>query len=220
MTYKPVTSWSYSRYEAHETCPFMFLHKFVLKTKEDHSPAMDRGKKLHLDIAKYVGGATNELPDVKHQHQVMAELRDFDDKVIEQQWGFTSSWEQTGWFGATTWYRQICDVAVCYADMTVEAVDWKTGKRYGSNDEQVELQALGIFCRFKPAVHVTTRLAYVDTGQTEIAEFPVAERDKLKAKWEDKVRPMMTDTEFLPRPNDTCGRCNFSRSNNGPCRFG
>jgi hypothetical protein len=219
MTYKAPTAWSYSRYADHAKCPFLFLHKYILKTRDDTTPAMQRGKDLHLAIARYIGGV-GELPDVKHQHQVMKELRGFDDKVIEQQWGFTNQWQQTGWFGNATWYRQICDVAVCYEDMTVETVDWKTGKRYGSNDAQVELQALGIFFRFKPAVHVTSRLAYVDTGQTEMEEFPLSVRDKLRDKWTAAVVPMMTDTEFLPRPNDGCGRCVFSKSNAGPCRFG
>lgn len=219
MTAK-VKAWSFSRFDTYRTCPLKFKLKFIDKAAQDTSPAMERGKKLHLDIATYIGLATQERPDVKYQHGLMDELRQFDNKVIEQQWGFTSQWKPTGWFGEDTWYRQICDTAVMYDDNSVEAVDWKTGRRYGHNAEQVELQSVGIFARFPVATHVTTRLAYVDSGDTDISEFPRADFEPLRAKWDELVKPMFNDTEFLPRPNETCGRCPFARSKGGQCRFG
>lgn len=215
----PLTSWSYSRYAVHELCPLKFKLQFLDKISKPQTPAMARGDKIHKDIASYLLKGTAP-PEVKFHGDLIQEIAQFSDKVVEQQWGFNRNWERTGWFGNDTWYRQICDVAICYEDMVVENVDWKTGKRYESNDDQMELSALGIMRHFKPAVHVTTRLVYLDTGEQEFAEYPRADMEKLLAKWERKVQPMFEDTTYLPRPNDKCRFCDYGRDKGGQCRYG
>lgn len=219
---KPLTAWSYSRYALYAQCPLKFKLEVIDGLKAPQSPAMARGNKVHVDLANYLKGQALLPAAVTTPYQVKlyAEMRAFPDKLVEHQQGFTNQWKPTGWFGADTWYRQIYDVALLYEDMTAEAVDHKTGKRYGSNAEQMELQAVSLMCQYKPVTHVTTRLIYVDSGEEEIAEFPAVDREKLTAKWNSKVAPMFSDKIFAPRPNDKCKFCQFSKSNNGVCRFG
>lgn len=219
---KPLTAWSYSRYALYAQCPLKFKLEVIDGQKQPQSPAMARGNKIHVDLANYLKG-TGTLPAVvtaPYQVKLYAEMAAFPEKLVEHQQGFTRQWKPTGWFGSDTWYRQVYDVALLYEDMTAEAVDHKTGKKYGSNAEQMELQALSLMCQYKPVTHVTTRLVYVDSGEEEIAEFPATDREALKAKWEAKVAPLFADTVFAPRPNDKCKFCHFSKSNNGVCRFG
>jgi hypothetical protein len=118
--------------------------------------------------------------------------------------------------------RNIADVAMLYEDNSAEVVDWKTGKRYGSNDEQMELGAVTMFQRFRGQTvnGVKTTLIYVDAGGEETAEFKFADLDRLRAKWHERAVKMLEERQFLPRPNDKCKFCNFSRSKGGQCRFG
>lgn len=227
--YKKVTAWSYSRYAVYALCPLQFAEKHLTGWKDPGSKAMDRGKGMHDAAKLFVTNAADTLPREMMQNpvvlQTLQEIRGVpaDKKQVEQQWGYTESFKPTGWFGADTWFRSMLDAGVMYDDMTYEAVDWKSGKRYGSNDEQMETQALAIMARFTPVKHVTTRLVYVDeTGGNpfEFAEFPATHREKLATKWRNKVSPMFSDTVFAPRPNEKCRFCHFSRSNSGKCAFG
>lgn len=226
-------AWSWSRYETYMQCPLKFKLQVLGKFKKPQTPAMARGNTAHLDLAAYVTGKTAVMPAVvvhPFQRQLVDLIRNFEDKEVEQQWGFDRRWRQTGWFekraGVAAWFRAILDVAILYNDdMIVEPIDWKTGKVYGSNDEQMELFALSAMLKYKPAVHVTTRLVYLDAQIEQVAEYPAADRDKLVAKWEQKIAPMFNDRDFIARPNDKCRFCDFARSNwsgegPAPCRFG
>jgi len=219
-----VTAWSYSRYALYELCPLKFKLKHIDKIPEPGSPAMERGDRIHKGVAAYVTGTSQEPPQEAVAHsfpaKLIEELRGFPDKVVEQQWGFTASWGPTGWFGKATWFRNILDAAALYDDMTGDVIDWKTGKKYGSNAEQMELNALAFMCQYKLTQSVTTRMVYLDNGEEDTADFPVADKEKLKEKWQQKVVPMFSDTIFAPRPNDKCRFCAYSRSNLNKCRFG
>jgi hypothetical protein len=224
-----LTAWSYSRFATWSLCPLQFKLKFIDKLPEPGSPAMQRGNDIHKGMAEFVSGKADVLPRDAMQNpvvmQTVQEIRDFPDdkKQVEQQWGYREDFTATGWFGKDTWFRSILDAGLMYEDMTYELVDWKTGKRYGSNDEQMETQALAVMGRFKPVKHVTTRLVYVDekgNNPFEFAEFPATHRESLAAKWRSKVAPMFNDTVFAPRPNEKCRFCHFSRTNSGKCSFG
>ena len=224
LSVSPITAWSYSRFAMWETCPLQFKLTHIDKHPKPTSAAMQRGDKIHKGIAAYLTGAAEAPPAEATKHpfpaKLIEELKGFDDKVIEQQWGYTRSWQPTGWFGKDTWFRNIADVAVLYDDLTADVPDWKTGKKYGSNADQMELTAVAMFKRFKPVKHVTARMVYLDSGEEDVAEFAKAEEPALTAKWENKVAPMFSDTVFAPRPNDKCRFCDFSRSNQGLCKFG
>lgn len=221
-----VKAWSYSAWAMYALCPLKYKLAKIDKVPEPGSPAMQRGNEIHVGVAAYITGKAAGLPAAAMQHQVMVDLieqlRAFpaQSREIEQQWGFTSNWQPTGWFAKDTWFRSVLDAGVMYDDLTYEDVDFKTGKRYGSNDEQMETQALSVMVKFKPVLHVTTRLAYLDSGEFEFAEFPVSHKERLKDKWEKKVAPLFNDTVFAPRPNEKCRFCSFSKSKGGQCAFG
>lgn len=223
-----ITAWSYSRLAAYEQCPLQAKLKFVDKIKEPDSPAMARGHELHQALADFLQGKAEGLPREAMQHPVVesliVELGQFPERLVEQQWGYTNNWEPTGWFGNDTWFRSILDVGVVYEDMTAEAVDWKTGKRYGSNMDQMKSQAVAMFGRFKPLTNVTVRLAYLDTKPGEdpydIAEVKKHEIPSIKQDFERRVAKMFQDSVFAPRPNDKCRFCAFGKDKGGQCSFG
>ena len=222
MTY--ITAWSFSAWDMWQTCPLKYKLTKIDKLKVETSPAMLRGRQVHDAIAKYLTGDA-PCPTIasKRTQQTIEEIRTFDNKIVEQQWGFDRQWKPTGWFTKgpkATWLRAVTDAGVLYDDMSAEVVDWKTGKNRGGYDDQLELFAVATMQHMPVIDHVTTRLSFVDHEETVFGEYPRAEVPALIEKWEGKVRPMFEDTEFLPRPNGMCKLCDFARSNGGPCRYG
>lgn len=222
-----VKAWSYSAWSMYELCPLKYKLAKIDKVPEPGSPAMKRGNDIHVGIANFLKTTSATLPQEALANPVITDLiqqiHAFPSKEVEQQWGYTSTWAPTGWFGKDTWFRSVLDAGVMYDDLTFEITDWKTGKRYGSNDDQMETQAIAVFKRFKPVIHVTTRLAYVDEAGSnpfEFAEFPASHMQRLTDKWEKKVQPMFEATTFPPRPNEKCRFCSFSASKGGQCAFG
>lgn len=219
-----VKSWSFSRWDSHHTCPLRFKLKYLDKLPEPTPEAFLRGRKVHAAIAGYLqaapGGEGELPPEAGKAAPVVQQLRGFANKVVEQQWGYTVKWEPTGWFGPTTWFRSVLDVGVIYDDNTAEVVDWKTGKPRGTYGAEMELFAISLMQRAQHVTHVSTRLAFTDIKHEEFDEFPRAVLPALIAKWERQVAPMFEDTEYLPRPNEGCKWCAFSKSKGGQCRYG
>ncbi len=227
-----LTAWSYSRYADHTRCPLYFKEKYITKSiKDESSDAMKRGNDIHVGIAAFLKGTAQGVPRDALQNpraeQIISELSQIPDKLVEQQWGFTSSWTETAWFSKDpskpTWWRVILDVGLVYPDLTGEALDWKTGKRYATNADQMELNALGMMCKVKPIKHVTSRMIYLDdTGKDieDVDEFPAHHKQRLIDKWTAKVAPMFKDQVFAPRPNEKCKWCPLARSKGGKCAFG
>jgi len=217
-----ITAWSYSRAALWEECPLKFKLKHIDKMPETQSPAMARGDKIHKQMAAYVMGTGPAPAEAAKFDRLSKELAGMpaEVKCVEQQWGFSKSWRPVGWFGKDTWLRVILDAGVVYPDGTADVVDFKTGKKYGSNNDQMELFALATFCRFPHVSDVTTRLWYLDSGEEEVAEFKQDDRGLMIDKWEQRVAPMFADTVFAPRPNDKCRWCSFAKSKGGPCKFG
>jgi hypothetical protein len=218
-------AWSYSAWSDYDLCPLKYHGRKVLKLAEPPSAALEDGNKFHHQVAAHVsqGGPLPERPIHKNILPLVAQIRDMEDKVVEQQWGFTSQWKPTGWFtkGAkATWLRAVLDVGIVYEDQTATVVDWKTGKRYSSNDDQMELFAAVTFSYFPHLVSLETRLLYVDSGQEEQAEFNRSELPGLIDKWEGRARTMLSDRDWKPKPNDKCHFCVRARQNGGDCKFG
>lgn len=220
-----VTAWSYSRLAAYEQCPLQMYEKFIAKSiPTDDSPAMKRGNVIHKGLADFLQGKAEGVPRdalvFPRCEQVISEINAFPDKVVEQQWGYTNNWQPTAWFGADTWFRSILDVGLLYEDNTAESVDWKTGKKYGSNMDQMKSQAIAMFGRYRSLTNVTVRLVYLDSGEEEIDEVKKHEIYSIQQGFEKRVAKMMNDTVFAPRPNDKCKWCPISRSKGGKCAFG
>jgi hypothetical protein len=219
-------AWSYSAYSDWALCPFKYHGKKVLKLPEPESPHLVAGNLFHQQIAAHItrpGAPAPERPIHERLQPIVQQLREHESKVVEQQWGFTKEWKPTGWFskGAqATWLRVILDVGVVYDDASAIVGDWKTGKRYDTNDDQMELFALATFMRFPWVQQVETRLWYVDNGHEEPAEFARKDLADLQKKWAERATAMLSDRTFAARPNDKCHFCVRARQNGGDCRFG
>lgn len=219
-------AWSYSAWAMYDQCPSRYHGAKVLKLAEPPSRALEEGNAFHVQIAAYVRGHRPGLPERPIHERIMPiveQLKATEDKIVEEQWGFDREWKPTGWFTKgpkQTWLRVILDAFVAYEDNTGIAGDWKTGKRYDSNDDQMELFGCSTLTRFPALNEVETRLWYVDNGAEECATFKRSELPALRAKWDARAVTMLSDREWRAKPNDKCRFCVRARQNGGDCKFG
>jgi putative RecB family exonuclease len=221
-----ITAWSYSRYADYKQCPLRFKLKYIDKMQEPGSPAMQRGGDIHKEGENYLtakpgkGKALKVPAAYAHFAEEMEQLRTLD-PMVEQQWGFTRQWTPTSWFGSDTWLRIVCDVVVKYDDDTVDLIDFKTGRKYDTNEEQVELFSCAPFIKWPEVEVVQTRLWYVDQAKDNevLRTYTRDDFEGIRKSWEAKIVPMFKDKRFAPTPNDKCKWCNFSKAKGGPCKF-
>lgn len=237
-----ITAWSYSRWSTYEDCPLKAKYKFVDKLSEPGSAAMDRGIHFHkvaeiyatspkVPTAKTIDdlaltyedkqGKTNRVT-LKDLTPIIADLKEARKgrPIAEQEWSFTSNWEPTGWFSKDAWCRIKTDLVFAKDDHLV-IVDHKTGKRNeNAHKSQLSLYALGGFIKYPMIDKIRTEVWYIDQGRPYPNEvYERHELEDIKAAWEDKTRRMLNDTQFAPRPSNSCRWCHFRKSNGGPCDF-
>lgn len=217
-----VTAWSYSRYADYTQCPLKFKLKHIQRLPTKGSPAMERGSQVHKEGELWLKSKTKAPPPPSYTHfkDDMLQLKTLK-PLVEQQWGFTKSWEPTDWFGRDTHLRIVTDVSVIYDDGSADIIDFKTGRKYETNQEQMDLFSTGPFMKWPKIEHVTTRLWYLDQPRDNVVEqeFTRDDFERIKKEWEKRIRPMFADTKFAPRPNDKCRWCDFRKEAGGPCKY-
>ena len=228
---KPVTAWSFSRYGDYKTCPLKFKLKHISKIQEPKSAAMQKGIDAHEDAEKYIKGILPKLPPVltglKSEFDAMKKMykaKKFP-MIVEDNWAFDKDWEESTWNDwVNCWVRIKLDAAHYTDAKTMWVTDWKTGKpnEYKNTEymEQMELYALAaILMSAVDDVEVHVRLGYVETGDIIKPEdkagneivYTRAMLGTLKKTWNQRVKPMMSDTTFPPRPNNDCRWCFYGQ---------
>jgi len=238
---KKFTSWSFSRYSDWRECPLKAKLKHLDKIQEPKSPAMERGTAIHDMAEKYLKGLLAKLP---------AELKLFADEfkklkalykkrtlpmIVEDNWAFTAEWTETQWNDwVNCWVRIKLDCAHYESESVLHVTDWKTGKYKDTKHveylEQLELYALAALLLHEHIEEVRPRLVYLDEGVVHPKpEDPLvytrADVKKLMASWNKRVKPMMSDTKFVPKPNANCTWCFFGQAGKakkggpGICKF-
>jgi CRISPR/Cas system-associated exonuclease Cas4 (RecB family) len=236
-----ITAWSFSRYSVYKQCPLKAKLKFIDKIKEPSNAAMERGAKIH-DLAEgYIKGTVVRIPkELNEFKELFQHLRKqykkaINGMVVEDTWAFTKNWDETVWNDwVHCWVRIKLDCAEHEDETTLLINDWKTGKYRTDNSEdyieQLELYALAALLLYEHVEVVKPRLVYLDhgiiypiPGSDEELVFTRDDITKLKKLWEKRVKPMLRDKTFAPRPNNFCHWCHFRKSNvahgGGQCKY-
>jgi RecB family exonuclease len=221
-----ITFWSYSRYTTYEPsvggCPAKAKYKFLDKIKEPGSAAMDRGSAIHTEAEEFVKGTEKTLsPNLEKIADQVSYLKKMKASA-EETWAYRKDWSRTTYDDwANCWLRIKVDAAlVTDKGRHMDIVDYKTGKERGGYEAQLELYAVGGFQLFPNVREITTRLLYTDTGSDIPVVYKREQFPELKAGWEERVRPMLTDARFAPTPShNACRFCFYRKDNNGPCKY-
>lgn len=228
---RKMDAWSYSRYKDWVTCPYKAYLKHVLKIREPDQPAMARGTFIHKVaedlaqrkitweeaqvLAKQAGD--KKLYGPKAKEITLAPFKkDFElaaksNPVVEEQWGFTSEWQETGWFGNQTWLRVKLDLNFLTGKTVMSVVDHKSGRIYPDHAEQADLYALSSFIKYQFVKKIVVGFWYLDLGEETFAKFDRSEMPSLIERWGTKVRPMMNDTVYPCVPGPYCRWCFHSK---------
>jgi CRISPR/Cas system-associated exonuclease Cas4 (RecB family) len=101
--------------------------------------------------------------------------------------------------------------------------DYKTGKKYEEpHKDQLELYNATALLLFPEAKESIAADLYLDIGPKATLERKMtrAQVPAVIKKWERRVLAMEGDDVFMARPGEYCNRCNYRKSNGGPCLFG
>lgn len=209
-------------------CPFKAKLKFIERRTEPGGPAMARGAEIHGLAQDFIEGRKRMVP--ADLSKVKAELTSLRKRkaTSEGEIGLTSTWIATGWFDANVWCRVKLD-AIAPIDKRgakVEAIDWKTGRYAPDRPEYVEqlhLYATGVMSA-KPLVNeVHAKLVFTDHDQRSarpvVAVYKRDALDAMQSDWEKRVKPLLNDTRFAPRPGAYCRYCAFRKAVGGPCKY-
>ena len=200
---------------------------------------MLRGAAIGKMAEDYVKGTLAKLPpELKLFKAEFAMLRkqykkSINGMVVEDNWAFTKDWSETMWNDWTNcWVRIKLDCAHHIEDDVMVVTDWKTGKfRREMQDQylmQLELYALAALILHPHLREVRPRLGYLDAGvwypeQDKPIVYTRDDIPKLKKVWEKRVKPMLNDKIFAPKPNQFCNWCHYRKSNKaaggGQCKF-
>lgn len=238
-----LTSWSWSRYETYDQCPAKAKYSYLLKLPQEKSAALERGARVHDDIRDFTIGKTAKVPEEvpKAFTKDLKALRvRFNkrptDTIIEDTWAYRADWSETvynDWNGCSL--RIKVDAAVIDKD-TIVITDYKTGKMRPENQEkytqQMQLYAVGALQRFgvimpnnlgivASDLRVSARLLYLDEEKVWGAGtvYTISDLPALKKEWEKRIRPMLNDKTFAPKPNRFCSWCSYSKAKGGPCKY-
>ncbi len=132
---------------------------------------------------------------------------------MEELWRFSERWravKEKGWLVMKTdLYRKKRNDALI--------VDFKTGKIYDSNIEQMEVYAAGAFAKWPGLQHLTVELHYLDQREIKESEYTRKQGLEFREKWTDLGRQLLAADEFPARPSRLCQWCPYAGD---PCRDG
>ena len=227
-------AFSYSRWATWSKCPQQFKYQHVDKIDTGPTPkALLEGRKVHDDIAHYIEGKEKEIPDrLKKNFSILgAKLNWMYGEMqkgivqVEKQMAFDRDLKPVSWFGRDAWCRFIWDVLVVDAAKVPQvtkaaALDWKTGKPYGSYDDQMAIFALPAFWTYPNLETFTGHLLYLDSG--EDAEFEITREQfyaHVERTWVGNIKMMEADKSWPATPSKhACRWCDFGPKNVGICR--
>ena len=223
-----VPAWSYSALKTYETCAYRTYIAKVKRVKEDYGPAAERGTRIHDEAEKFVRHELgDEVPDsLRKFSQNFLELKQLfaDGKVqTEGEWGFTLSWEPTGWISPDTWARVKLDALVSETDTSARVIDYKTGKQAGNeiaHSQQALIYAIATFFMFPDLEIVNTELWYLDHGTMMEQTYTRDEAMIFMPKLHERAITMTTATKFPPNPSTyNCRWCSFGKGPAPHCEW-
>lgn len=222
-----IKAWSFTRLRDYELCPLKAKFKHVDKLKEPGNKAMDRGLRIHKECELWLKSKKKSMPKSMELFATdFRELRRISNLEVEQNWAFTTGWQEADWFDTTgnTWVRIKVDAAGIVKEkgkLVYRLIDYKTGKIRPEHEDQLDLYALAGFHR-QGVDLVRGELWYLDQSGDNVIELEYApeEVNGLDKKWRARANRMTKDQKFVAKPSHSnCLYCHFKKAKGGPCKF-
>lgn len=209
---RSVIPWSWSQWEAYETCPRAFYEIKLAKNfiETDDKQYLIWGNEVHTALELRVGQGV-PLPERMIQYEPMAySLSNAPGiKYCELETAVNSEYLACGYWDDDCYNRGKEDLVIVNGNKAID-IDYKTGKPK-TNTQQLELSAARVMAKF-PEVHtVHTAYAWLQTGKWTRATYT---RDDLSHIWEGfvgKVGDMIWSEKNNTWPAKPSGLCKRSK---------
>lgn len=219
--------YSHSRIETHTNCgakyAFAYVHKVPVE-KQETSPAVERGLRLHNDIEAFFKDPTYVLsPELSFWGQWLNSLRSNYECTPEVEWALDLSWNPCAFSSPDAYIRGLYDLMVIDKSDpdTIYIKEWKTGKIYPEpHRNQRKMYALGILCSNPEVKKVRVMSVYLDQEKHEEDIFTQSQISMIKDELRTKTILMELESTWIPNPGWRCRFCDFAKGNGGPCKFG
>lgn len=212
---------SYSKYSTYDKCPRKFKFRYIDKLEEPKGTAMSRGTEIHNSVEAFLRGHTDQLhPDIHSYYgQFMFALRNAG-AIPEVQIAVDTLWNPIAWDAEDGYIRSVIDAHIPPTDGTVRVYEWKTGKVYPDHHDQRELYAVKMKSLYPEAKMVEVTGVYFDLKKNSATYLHPDYYQEMKIElWDNKMRRILRDKEFIPNPSYGCRFCHFRKDNGGPCEF-
>jgi CRISPR/Cas system-associated exonuclease Cas4 (RecB family) len=226
--YQKPFAWSFSRYKAYEQCPAFYKFKHLERRPEPQGDAAAHGEVVHKGADDYVSGKLKQMPEelsktnFQEDFQILRKIQ----AQCEQEWAFNAEWRKVDWFASDAWLRMKVDTHFLTEERknslritTVNIIDFKTGKLREEHELQRSLYAIGGFIVYPDAKIVRAQHWYIDSGEIMEDLYSPKHFEQLQKAWLLRIKPMINDTRFIPRPGNYCRYCAYRKSNGGPCCY-
>lgn len=242
MKKPPIETWSYSRLEVFEGCPYRTYLEVVKKIprpdlvipdgKDEHP--LTRGNRVHDAAERFVKESIELLPELEinfgdRMRDARARYVEAPDLcIVEDNWAITREWKATGWTAPDTWGRMKLDLGLISDDETyIDIVDYKTGKKYPPKHvQQGQLYAITAFERLPKLKTASSSFWYVDINDP-LENVMTKKYSRIKAlilkdAFDERAKAMTAATNFPPRTSSyTCRFCPYGegRDGNSYCEY-
>lgn len=229
-TIQTIDAWSMSRLMDFESCPHRSYLAIIAKAPKpeyDEKHPMVRGRRVHTECEAYILGADDFPSTGKKLKELLDDCREHAAEgraTAEEKWGFTEEWDPCDWMADNVWLRMATDVYIKFDEDTGKIIDWKTGKSFGNEVkymQQMQLYAVGAFCRDPELQVLEVTLGFLDEGKTKDVTFERGEKiTKLMAKFNERGQRMTNCVDFRPKPNVVnCKYCPFGPAGTRACVY-
>jgi hypothetical protein len=234
---KQITAWGATRLADYEACPRRACYKYVEKVpvQGPESPAMARGTRLHTCAENYISGRRSDVAEeLSKAKKVLGTLRDaFKKRLVrtEMELAFNRAWKPCHWMADDVYVRIKMDILWLAKATECLVIDWKTGKYKpdGEYGDQLRLYQVGaLLAPYAAKAQVArAQLYFTDVGKPVVHKDEDGKERLLRrkdlidelAQWDERVKPMLADRHFAPRPGIACRYCDYSCQKDGPCEF-
>ena len=230
-----IKQWSFSKLQVFDQCPRRAKLQYLDKIPEPERPlppgktehANDRGSRIHDAAEKYVKSNVKLIDELHFFKEEFKHLRDLyrEGKVsLEGEWAHDKDWGVCAWNSANTWLRLKLDAFVRIDKKRALVIDYKTGKKYGSeikHAEQGQLYMVSCFLRYPELEEITVEFWYTDQDDMTSVKYTRAQSAHFLRKFDNGGNRITSCTEFEPKPSMfNCKWCPYKPQGTGHCPDG
>lgn len=226
---KPLGSWSFSRIETFDRCPYkLFLRqtKAPLPPENPDAPNV-RGNRVHHAIENFITGQNAVLENIGHK--IMATIRDLraayrqGTVMVEEDWVLDINWRPVQKFDPARWVWIKVDACHKTTD-SITVHDWKSGRSEGNEIKhraQGQLYAIATWQLFPGYKHYDVVFHYTDEDRSKATRFAPPLLERAKSTWETRGHKVASATRLPPNPlPHNCRYCDYGKTvGSNACEF-